>query len=90
MSAIGLMGVNRLVVAGMLMSTFGLLLFEQIGDSVQIAGLAVGVATLTGPTVPLIMRRFGADPAQSSAIFLIMITDGAAFSVLLGLTAALL
>ena len=30
------------------MSTFGLLLFEQIGDSVEIVGLVVGVATLTG------------------------------------------
>ena len=48
MSAIGLMGVNRLVVAGMLMSTFGLLLFEQIGASIEIGGLVVGVATLTG------------------------------------------
>jgi MFS family permease len=48
MSAIGLMGVNRLVVAGMLMSTFGLLLFERIGDSIEIRGLVVGVATLTG------------------------------------------
>jgi MFS family permease len=48
MSAIGLMGVNRLVVAGMLMSTFGLLLFERIGDGIEIRGLVVGVATLTG------------------------------------------
>jgi MFS family permease len=47
-SAIALMGVNRLVVAGVLMSTFGLLLFEQIGDSVEVVGLVVGVATLTG------------------------------------------
>jgi magnesium transporter len=59
-----------------------------------VAGIAtavsMGVATLTGPAVPLIMRRIGIDPAQSSAIFLIMITDGISFSVLLGLTALLL
>ena len=48
MSAIGLLGVNRLVVAGMLMSTFGLLLLERIGDTIAIGGLVVGVATLTG------------------------------------------
>ena len=36
------------MVAGMLMSTFGLLLFERIGDSIEIKGLVVGVATLTG------------------------------------------
>ena len=38
----------------------------------------------------LSMRRLGADPAQSSAIFLIMITDGVSFFVLLGLTAILI
>jgi MFS family permease len=32
----------------MLMSTFGLLLFERIGNSVAVGGLVVGVATLTG------------------------------------------
>ncbi len=43
--------------------------------------------TLSGSAVPLIMRRCGADPAQSSAIFLIMITDAAAFATFLGLAA---
>jgi len=30
------------------------------------------------------MRRVGADPAQASAIFLVMVTDAVAFSSLLG------
>ena len=47
-SVAALIGVNRLAVAGILMSTFGLFLFEQIGDSLQIAGHTIGVATLTG------------------------------------------
>lgn len=75
----------------------GITAFRSEGPEWQIgvvAGIAtmvsMCVATLTGPTVPLIMRRIGADPAQSSAIFLIMITDGISFSVLLGLTALLL
>jgi magnesium transporter len=47
---------------------------------------AMTVGTFAGSGVPLIMRRFGIDPAHASAIFLIMITDGVSFSVLLGLT----
>ena len=51
------------------------------------ASLAVSMAmgTLAGSAIPLLMRRLGADPAQSSAIFLIMITDGLAFTTFLGL-----
>ena len=47
-SAFGLLGVNRLVVAGFLLSTFGLFLLEQTGESTELAGFTVGVATLTG------------------------------------------
>jgi len=58
----------------------------QIG---LVAGVALAVSmcagTLAGSAIPLIMRRLGADPAQSSAIFLIMLTDGAAFATFLGL-----
>ncbi|MHC4948282.1 MAG: magnesium transporter [Planctomycetota bacterium] len=51
--------------------------------------LAMSVGTLAGSAIPLAMRRLGFDPAQASAIFLIMITDGVAFSFLLGLTFAM-
>ncbi|MCP3905156.1 MAG: magnesium transporter [Planctomycetes bacterium] len=58
----------------------------QIG---LVAGVALaasmGAGTLAGSAIPLVMRRLGADPAQSSAIFLIMLTDGAAFATFLGL-----
>lgn len=47
-SAIGLMGVNRLALAGFFLPTFGLFLLERVGDSIHLAGLTVGVATLTG------------------------------------------
>ena len=46
--------------------------------------VSMGVGTLTGAAIPLLMKRVGADPAQASAIFLIMITDTMAFSTLLG------
>ena len=47
-SAMGLLGANRLVIAGVLLPTLGLLLLEQMGQSPQIAGRIIGVATLTG------------------------------------------
>jgi MFS family permease len=43
-----LFGINRFVIPGMLISTFGLFLSEKFGASVSIAGLTIGVATLTG------------------------------------------
>jgi MFS family permease len=46
--AAALYGVNRFVIPGILISTFGLFLFEKFGDSVGIAGRTLGVATLTG------------------------------------------
>ena len=45
---------------------------------------------LAGAGVPLIMRRLGIDPAQSSAIVLIMITDATAFTTLLTLSFVLM
>jgi MFS family permease len=47
-TAIALFGVNRIVMAGILISTFGLYLLETFGDPVRIAGRPYGVATLTG------------------------------------------
>ena len=45
---------------------------------------SVCAGTLAGSVIPLAMRRLGADPAQSSAIFLIMITDAVSFASFLG------
>jgi magnesium transporter len=45
--------------------------------------MAMAVGTLAGSCIPLIMRGFGIDPAQSSAIVLILITDGVSFTTLL-------
>ena len=52
-SAMALLGINRLVLAGILNATLGLFLLERLGDPVQIDGLAVGVATLTGALLAL-------------------------------------
>ncbi|MEE8458698.1 MAG: magnesium transporter [Phycisphaerales bacterium] len=51
---------------------------------------AMVVGTLAGAGVPLVMRSLGIDPAQSSAIVLIMITDALSFTTLLTLSSLLL
>jgi MFS family permease len=48
LAATALYGVNRIVIAGMLTSTFGLYLLEIFGDTVQIGDHSFGVATITG------------------------------------------
>lgn len=47
-SAVGLLGVNRLMVAGILLSTFGFFLAEQYGETLTIGSWSLGVATVTG------------------------------------------
>jgi MFS family permease len=46
--AAALYGINRFVIPGILISTFGLFLSERLGESVEIAGTTLGVTTLTG------------------------------------------
>ena len=48
------------------------------------------VAALAGATIPIVMRRFGADPALSSSVVLTTFTDVCGFSVFLGLATLLL
>jgi MFS family permease len=48
LSALTLMGVNRLVMAGTLFPTFGLFLLKTLGESVTIGSRMVGVTTITG------------------------------------------
>jgi MFS family permease len=47
-SATALLGVNRLVVAGIMIATFGRYLADMLGSVVTIGQMAVGVATITG------------------------------------------
>lgn len=47
-SATALLGVNRLVVAGIMIATFGRYLADMLGSVVNIGQLTVGVATITG------------------------------------------
>ena len=47
-SATAVLGINRLVIAGIFVSTLGLYLAGLWGESVEVYGCTVGVATLTG------------------------------------------
>ena len=47
-SITALFSTNRLVIAGILMSTLSIFMYEQIGEQVQIAGHTIGITTLTG------------------------------------------
>ena len=51
--------------------------------------VALTIGTLTGSSLPLLMRRLGFDPATASTIFLTMVTDSMSFFVFLGLAEAL-
>jgi magnesium transporter len=43
------------------------------------------VSGVSGAIVPLVLKRFGADPATASSIFLTTATDVASMGLLLGL-----
>jgi magnesium transporter len=45
------------------------------------------VAALAGILIPLLLDRFGADPAVASAVFVTAVTDVVGFSAFLGLAA---
>ena len=59
-----------------------------------VAGIAIfgamSAATLTGTTIPLLMKKLGIDPALAASIILIMITDGVSFMTIIGLTKLML
>lgn len=57
---------------------FGVVLFVTFFFDFLLAGLF-------GATIPLVMRRFGLDPATSSAIFIGTLTDISGFVILLSL-----
>jgi len=59
----------------------------KLGVVVAIAmTVALSVGTLVGSSLPLVVRRLGADPATASTIFLTMVTDSMSFLAFLGLS----
>jgi magnesium transporter len=48
------------------------------------------IAGLVGSAVPLLLQRFGADPAVASSVFVTPVTDACGFLLLLGLASSVL
>ncbi len=84
---------NGMLFAGLIGLVTHLLFPEYMIISVIIAVamfIELSIASLAGILVPLILNRLKADPAVSSGVFLIAITDSGGFFVFLGLAKLLL
>lgn len=89
----GLVGLlNGSVLGSLIVLGVGLLALDSESASWNLgfvtgigAMFAISIGTLFGSAIPLLMKRLGFDPAQSSAIILIMITDAVAFGTILSL-----
>ena len=83
-----LLGITHGVVIGCVCAVIAGLVWGNPGLGF-VVGLAMLcnliVASTVGAAIPLTMRKFGVDPAQSSTIFLTMITDTVGFLSFLGL-----
>jgi magnesium transporter len=52
-------------------------------------GAACLISGVSGATIPLVLKRVGADPATASSIFLTTMTDVVSMGVFLGLATVL-
>jgi len=67
--------------------------FDNVKLSIVIAGAILTnlvIAAIAGAVVPLVLKRFGADPALSGSVVLTTVTDVVGFFVFLGLAALFL
>lgn len=84
----GIKGIINGVIVGVLASLIVLLLTKQlkVASVVFLAMiLNMGLGGLAGAFIPLMLKRIGCDPAQSSSIFLTGLTDVCGFLIFLGL-----
>ena len=82
------------------MAGIGMLVYASMQGEAQplLMGMVVTVAMtcscvisgLSGALIPLTLKRFGADPATASSIFLTTATDIASMGIFLGLSTILL
>jgi len=88
-----------IAVLGAILASIAVRVFQVDSEAITATGMGVIIfvsmmigfltAALAGSSIPLLLRRFGFDPAMASNIFLTMITDAVGFGVFLA-TAALL
>ena len=71
----------------------GVYLWSRSGGLALVMALAMiismTIAGVSGALVPIILKRFGLDPAQSSSIVLTTVTDIAGFMSFLGIATLL-
>ena len=78
---------------GVVMGGFTYLLYRQLGLGLVMTlamVLNLLVAALAGLFIPMVMHRFGRDPAYGSSVFLTATTDSMGFFIFLGLASLLL
>jgi magnesium transporter len=93
----GMVGLINGAIAGVLVGVAVGMLGLLTADPSWRLGLVIAVSmtfslmigTLAGAGLPLLMKRFGFDPATASTIFLTMVTDSTSFLVFLGLAGTL-
>jgi magnesium transporter len=92
MKELGISALNGVVWGGVLgLAAWGLYRNVALGGVMALAMLLnLVVAALAGIFVPLMMERFGRDPAVGSSVFLTFITDSMGFFIFLGLATVFL
>jgi magnesium transporter len=95
-------GVLNGAILGILSGALAMILLESgvfgsLGRPAEIAAVVafaafgnVAVAGLAGSSIPLVLRKLGADPAQASSIFMTLVTDLVGFGGFLLVAAILL
>jgi len=88
-AAVGL--TNGLAVAAT--TALGVYVWSRSGGLVVVISsamvISMVIAGVAGALVPIVLRRFGQDPAQSSSIVLTTVTDVAGFFSFLGIATVL-
>ncbi|MBY0563189.1 MAG: magnesium transporter [Hyphomonadaceae bacterium] len=86
-------GAAQGLIFGVLLAAVALLWFQNPGLAIAV-GLAVVInlacGGIVGIVVPLLLRRFGADPAVSASVFVTFSTDALGFLAFLGLATLIL
>ena len=79
-------------VRGAVLEAMGRLPYQNPDEVGQVYDLLLRnlVAGLAGSSVPLLLKRFGMDPAVSSAVFVTTFTDVLGFLIFLGMAALLI
>jgi magnesium transporter len=88
-----LVGLGNGLVIGLIVSTLAMLVKGdfRLGVVVMVAmWLNLTVGSFAGAFVPIVLERFGIDPAIASSMFVTAFTDMCGFLLLLGLATQLL